>query len=302
MPLQYCAFCFLPIDIALATFITYFKNMKHTFILLLVLQLTSQSKSQYYFNDIIATKQSNNQHQLLKTNGIRKVKIINKESDNTVVDGFKVEQEMNKDWNEVVTTSTSSIGSSTLTSYYSTSWIIKTQEVANGINNTLEYVYYENGLLQKITSNTLDTSIKRNSTESHEWFYTTNLLPLKMLKIKNNSDTTIIRFVTDEKGLVIEEHWSRKGKNTESYFYYYNEQNNISDIVRYNSRAKKMLPDFMYEYNENGTLKQMIQVMAGGSNYNTWVYTYLSNGLKEKELCYDKQKKLVGAVEYSYNK
>jgi hypothetical protein len=292
----------LHVDIALATFVTYFKNMKYTFILLLVLLLTSQSKSQYFFNDIIATKQSNNQHQLLKRNGIRKVKIINKESDNTVVDGFKVEQEMNKDWSEVVTTSSSSVGSSTLTSYYTTSGIIKTQEVANGINNTLEYVYYENGLLQKLTSNTIDTSIKRNSTETHEWFYTSNLLPLKMLKIKNNSDTTVIRFVTDEKGLVTEEHWSRKGKNTESYFYYYNEQNNISDIVRYNSRAKKMLPDFMYEYNENGTLKQMIQVMAGGSNYNTWAYTYLSNGLKEKEFCYDKQKKLVGAVEYSYYK
>ena len=123
-----------------------------------------------------------------------------------------------------------------------------------------------------------------------------------MLKIKNNSDTTIVIFVKDEKGLVTEEQWSRKGKNIESYFYYYNEQNNISDIVRYNSKVKKMLPDFIYEYNENGSIKQMIQVLAGGSNYNTWVYTYLTNGLKEKEFCYDKQKKLVGAVEYIYNK
>jgi hypothetical protein len=292
----------LTVEIAIITFVTYFKNMKYTFILLLLLLLTSQSKSQYYFNDIIATKQSNNQYHLLKTNGIRKVKIINKEADNTVLDGFKVEQEINKDCSEIVTTSSSSVGSSTLTSYYTTSGIIKTEEVSNGVSNSLDYVFYENGLLQKLTSNTIDKSNKRNSTESHEWFYTSNLLPLKMLKLKNNSDTTIIRFVTDEKGLVTEEHWSRKGKNTESYFYYYNEQNNISDIVRYNSRVKKMLPDFMYEYNENGALKQMIQVLPGSSNYNTWVYTYLTNGLKEKEFCYDKQKKLVGAVEYSYNK
>jgi hypothetical protein len=58
----------------------------------------------------------------------------------------------------------------------------------------------------------------------------------------------------------------------------------------------------MYEYNDNGTLKQMIQVLAGGSNYNTWTYTYLSNGLKEKEYCYDKQKKFIGAIEYNYSK
>ena len=68
--------------------------MKHSFILLLVLLLTTQSKSQYYFNDFIANKQSNSQHQLLKTNGIRKVKIINNEADNTVQDGFKLEQEI----------------------------------------------------------------------------------------------------------------------------------------------------------------------------------------------------------------
>ena len=295
-------FCFLPFDIAPVTFVTYLKNMKHSFILLLVLLLTTQSKSQYYFNDFIANKQSNSQHQLLKTNGIRKVKIINNEADNTVQDGFKLEQEINKDWSEVVTTSSSSVGSSTLISNYTKSGIIKTVEVSNGVSNRLDYVYYENGLLQKLTSNTIDTSFKRNSTESHEWFYTSNLLPLKMLKIKNNSDTTIVIFVTDEKGLVTEEQWSRKGKNIESYFYYYNEQNNISDIVRYNSKVKKMLPDFIYEYNENGSIKQMIQVLAGGSNYNTWVYTYLTNGLKEKEFCYDKQKKLVGAVEYIYNK
>jgi hypothetical protein len=295
-------FCFLPFDIAPVTFVTYLKNMKHSFILLLVLLLTTQSKSQYYFNDFIANKQSNSQHQLLKTNGIRKVKIINNEADNTVQDGFKLEQEINKDWSEVITTSSSSVGSSTLISNYTKSGVIKTVEVSNGVSNTLDYVYYENGLLQKLTSNTIDTSFKRNSTESHEWFYTSNLLPLKMLKIKNNSDTTIVIFVTDEKGLVTEEQWSRKGKNTESYFYYYNDQNNISDIVRYNSKVKKMLPDFIYEYNENGSIKQMIQVLAGGSNYNTWVYTYLTNGLKEKEFCYDKQKKLVGAVEYIYNK
>jgi hypothetical protein len=292
----------LTIDIALATFTTYKTNMKHSFLFSLVLLLTTQSMSQYYFNDIVATKQSNSQHELLKSNGIRKVKITNKESDNSVDEGFKVEQEINKDVSIIVTTSASTLGSSKLISYFLPNGISKTEEVANGVNNTVDYIYNETGLLQKITSHTIDTSMNSKSTELHEWFYTSNNLPLQMFKIKNNTDTTVINFILDEKGLVTEEHWVRKGKNMESYYYYYNEQNKISDIVRYNSRVKKMLPDFMYEYNDNGTLKQMIQVLAGGSNYNTWTYTYLSNGLKEKEYCYDKQKKFIGAIEYNYSK
>lgn len=64
---------------------------------------------------------------------------------------------------------------------------------------------------------------------------------------------------------------------------------------------KKMLPDFMYEYDDNGNIKKMIEVIAGGSNYNTWYYTYNTNGLKEKEVCYDKKKQLLGSLEYLYN-
>ena len=87
----------------------------------------------------------------------------------------------------------------------------------------------------------------------------------------------------------------------ENYYYYYNDKNWLTDIVRYNNKAKKMLPDFLYEYDTEGRVSKMIQVIAGGTNYNIWVYTYNSLGLKEKEVCYDKKKQLLGTVEYLYN-
>jgi hypothetical protein len=57
----------------------------------------------------------------------------------------------------------------------------------------------------------------------------------------------------------------------------------------------------MYEYDANGRVKQMVQVLAAGKNYNTWRYSYLENGLKLKETCYDKQKQLIGTIEYTYS-
>ena len=58
----------------------------------------------------------------------------------------------------------------------------------------------------------------------------------------------------------------------------------------------------MYEYDSLGKIKKMIQVLAGGSNYNSWIYYYnTTSQLKEKEVCYDKQKQLLGSIEYLYN-
>lgn len=260
------------------------------------------ASAQYYYNDIVATQQSNAQQQLLLTNKIRIVKAQSKENDNSITDGFTVEQKINKDASEIVTTTKSSAGvSAVLTSYYVAGKISKTKNESNDILTVTDYLYDSNGLLQTITSATTDTAMNSFSSETHSWVFNANGKPVKMFRIKNNTDTTFVDFVLDDKQMVAVENWRRKGKTTESYFYYYNDKNQLTDIVRYNERLKKMLPDFVYEYDEAGRVKQMIQVLAGGSNYNTWKYTYNENGLKQKEACYDKQKQLIGIIEYIYN-
>ena len=121
-----------------------------------------------------------------------------------------------------------------------------------------------------------------------------------MLKIKNKKDTTHVTFVSDEKGNVIEEHAVRKGVALPTYYYYYDEQNRLTDIVRYNPRAKRLLPDYVFEYDEDGRISSVIIVPETGSEYEKWFYSYYENGLKGQEACYNKRQELQGRIEYQY--
>ena len=109
-----------------------------------------------------------------------------------------------------------------------------------------------------------------------------------------------VELVKDEQGLIVEEHWKKKNRTIETYYYYYDANKQLTDIVRYNAKLKKLLPDFQYEYDANGRVSQMIQVSMGSSSYFTWKYTYNEKGLKQKEVGYDKEKKMIGRIEYMY--
>jgi hypothetical protein len=74
----------------------------------------------------------------------------------------------------------------------------------------------------------------------------------------------------------------------------------LTDIVRYNAKAQRLLPDFLFEYDNNGTLVKFTQIPQGSADYLVWQYEYLPNGLKQKELCFNKQKEPVGTIVYSY--
>ena len=276
--------------------------MKHLIVISLIVCLQNTAKAQYYFNDIITTKQSNNQHELLKKNDIKKVQVFFKDADNVVDENFKVIQNINNSGSIIVTQTATANSNSTLTSTYTNDRISNTQELLNGIKTNLQYTYNNDGLLQSIASETNDTTMHTASSEMHVWQYSDKQLPILMFKILNNTDTTLVQFIVDEKGLIVEENWMKNKKNIETYYYYYNQANQLTDIVRYQIKAKKMLPDYMFEYNNQGLLQQMIQVFAGTNNYNTWKYFYNDNSLKTTEYCYDKQKKLMGVIEYNYIK
>ncbi|MEK7198766.1 MAG: hypothetical protein AAB212_02445, partial [Bacteroidota bacterium] len=171
---------------------------------------------------------------------------------------------------------------------------------SNGIETKTAYSYTEKGQINQLLFTTTDTALKSSSTELHEWNNTESGQPLSMLKIKNRTDTLFIVLVTDEKGLVAEEHWKRKNRDIETYYYYYDTKNQLTDIVRYNAGLKKLIPDFQYEFDTTGRVRQMIQVSMGSASYLIWKYTYNEKGLKIKETCFDKEKKLVGRIEYTY--
>lgn len=276
--------------------------MKRCFALLLGLMICSFSYSQHYYNDIISTQQSNTNYKLLKQANVKQVKGVSYEADNSLTDNFGLRQELSRDKKKLITSSTSTNNVTTVTvSQFENDLIKRTTDTLGTVSNIVDYSYDANGRLSQITTQSLDPDHNGNTSEVHQWFYKENGTPDHMLKIKNHSDTVRVEFSLDEKGNVAEETWKWKNRTLNSYYYYYNDANQLTDIVRYNSKAKKLLPDYIFDYSD-GKLSQMTQIIAGTTNYLIWKYTYNESGLKQSEQLLDKNKRIVGRIEYTYSK
>lgn len=257
--------------------------------------------AQYYLNDIISIKQGNDQYRLLRAQKIASVKAISYEPDNTITEGFSVTQEISRDGKKVIITTTRNSQPSITVNTYDLGVLKRTQTNYKNISNKTEYSYDALGRMAKVQLSTIDTFMNSTLSEIHEWAYDEYGAPTSMLKIKNNYDSTIVQFVKDEQGNIGEEKWIKNGRIVERYYYYYNANKQLSDIVRYNSKLKKLMPDFIYEYNTNNQLTQMTQLSIGSSNYFVWKYAYNEKGLKTEEICTDKSKMPVGRIVYQYS-
>jgi len=261
---------------------------------------TGVGYGQYYFNDIVATQQGNQNYQILRTNKVKKVVATSFEQDNTPTEGFLLSQTLSIDGKKLVTQSGTISGKKNqVTSFFELGKLKKTQSFSNGIDNKMEYAYNEKGQLKQLILNSGDTSVKYKSNETREWKYLANGQLLSVLKIKNNADTTEALLVLDEKGNVVEEHWKKKQKEIDTYYYYYNTANQLTDIVQYNTRLKKLVPVYVFEYDSNGSIQQMTQLSLGGK-YLVWKYSYNSKGLKLMETCFDQENKILGKITYQY--
>lgn len=268
-------------------------------LLLIFSGFTCIASAQYYFNDILTTRQTNKQYKLLKDNSIQQVTAKSFEADGTISEDFSLTQQLSQNSTVITTTSEHTGSGKTISiAQYNNNKIKKSTDSSDHIKSITTYSYNNNDLLN-ISTVTEDVFMNNNSTEVHQWLYENNV-PVKMLLIKNSIDTTVVEFIKDSLGNIAEERWQKKGRTAETYFYYYNEKNNLTDIVRYNIRAKRLLPDFMFEYDEKGTLIQAIQVPQGSAEYLVWQYVYNSNGLKQQELCFTKSRRPMGRIAYSY--
>lgn len=122
-----------------------------------------------------------------------------------------------------------------------------------------------------------------------------------MWRILNKKDTTEYRLTTDENGRIADEQLYRRNVGVDPVYYYYDDNNRITDIVRYDKQLKKLLPDFMFEYDENDRVIQKIATLSAKTrDYIIWRFAYDSKGLKSKEALFNKQKELTGRIEYTY--
>ena len=260
--------------------------------------LSSIAHSQYYYSDIIAFQQAAKQYNSLVAAHVKHVSATSYEG-NQPIDNFKLEQTISPDARTItITSSDPSTGDLYTQNKYTNSRLVQTKDTSTNLSSIANYTYDVAGNISTITTASEDAFMNSHSTETHQWIYDGNL-PQKMLRIKDKTDTTFVTFTYDG-GNVAGETWKRKGHIVETYYYYYNTKNQLTDIVRFNIRVRKMLPDFLYEYDEQGRVSQMMQVPNGSTDYMVWKYSYNNNGLKERELLYNKQQQIVGRVEYQY--
>ena len=257
---------------------------------------------QFYLNDIIGLKDSQEKYLLMRKNKIKKITANSIEADGSSTKGFILNQELQTDGKKMVTEIANfSSPLEKITNFYELSKLKRTIVNRSSIETKTDYKYDEKGFLNKIISTTVDSLQKTPISETHLWHYQPNGTPIRMIKWGDGIDTVNIEMLVDSTGLIIEEYWFKKGKKIETYYYYYT-NNQLTDVVRYNIKANRLIPDFVYEYNQQNQLTNMVQVSFNGSAVIHWSYTYHINGLRETETARDKEKNIIAKITYSFEK
>lgn len=257
--------------------------------------------AQYFYKDIWNSLQLTREMSAFKQQKISAISVKSFDDDGRASQGFFCEEKLNPAYSLSETITRSDVTSqSLLVSYFnSKGLIIKTTDSTESSLNITEYFYNDNDHVAGVRTFTKANGDPGGIGEERSYMYNQNGLLEKMARKKNGTEISTVNFKVDETGNVIEEEEVFKNGKGTKYFYYYDDRNNLTDVVHYFERAKRLLPDYMYEYDAGGQMVQMITTEEGGG-YFIWRYTYNDRGLRETERCFSKEKKLVGKVEYSY--
>ncbi|HYO21291.1 MAG TPA: hypothetical protein VER36_02725 [Flavisolibacter sp.] len=272
-----------------------------TVFLAAALALSLTGSAQYYYKDIVGTRESAELITAYRNNKVRTVTLNSYTVNNAPLNAFSIQQEFLPAQQALRTiTKSEYTAPSYLTSYIDAAGrVIKTTDSTNGVVNTTLYSYNTSGHLTAVWFTAGDT-LTAVKTDDHLWQYDANNRISKMLRIKNKKDTAVVTFKLDGKGNVIEEQEKRRVSSEEPYQYYYDEANRLTDIVRFNKNAGRLLPEAMFEYSEKNQVIQRYTIPPNSDDYLIWRFAYDNKGLKTKEVVFNKQKEQTGKVEYVY--
>ena len=157
-----------------------------------------------------------------------------------------------------ITTNNNKTVSSLYHSFNDRGLLIKTVDSAAGVKSTSTYTYDASGKIISISNSATDadSSADFSQSEIHLYIYNNGKLE-KMWRIINKKDSLEVKFVIDENN-VVEERNFRQGVLTDPIYYYYDEKNRLTDIVRFNYKANRLLPDYLFEYDDNDRVIQKI--------------------------------------------
>jgi hypothetical protein len=259
-------------------------------------------QAQYYYNDIIGVQETGRQMKTFLANKVRSVTA-------TGIDPQGMKSADFNEWQEVLENGTAlkittRNGQSVTRVYYrfdSDSRLVSSSDSTKDVQNTTTYTYDANGRLNLVQNVIKDLTNDFNQTEIHKWTYNAAGKPATMWRTINNGDSLEVRFTLDDEGNPAEERSFKRGYETGMVYYYYDDRNRLADIVRFNKKANRLLPDYMFEYDEQDRVIQKITTLTSlNLGYIIWRYLYNEQGLKTKEALFDKEKRLTGRIEYAY--
>ena len=268
----------------------------------MLLLLFFHAKSQYYYKDVVAACDISRLMKTYMANNITKITAKGITPDGSSPSDFSEVSEVSGATLKVTTNNNKAI--STLKfSFNDRGLLISSVDSAINVKSTSTYSYDANGKIISISNSATDADSTGDfsQTEVHQYIYKDGKLD-KMWRIINKTDSLEVRFVTDEKGNVIEERNFKRGVLADPVYYYYDDRNRLTDIVRFNYKANRLLPDYLFEYDEKDRVIQKITTTSGKNlGYLTWRYLFDEKGLKTKEALFNKDKQLQGRIDYSYN-
>ena len=260
------------------------------------------ANSQYYYKDIVAAADITRLMKTYTANNIQKISAKGITPEGSPSSEFSEVGEVNGTTLRVTTNNNKAI--STLKfNFNDRGQLINSVDSAINIKSLSTYTYDTNGKIISISNaaTDADSSGDFSQTEVHQYIYKDGKLD-RMWRIINKKDSLEVKFGTDEHGNVIEERNFRRGVLADPIYYYYDDRNRLTDIVRFNYKANRLLPDFLFEYDDNDRVIQKITTTSGNNlGYLTWRYLFDEKGLKTKEALFNKDKQLQGRIDYSYN-
>ena len=291
------------------------------FLSVLLIAISISLHSQYYYNDIVGTQETNRQMKTYMMNKVRSVSAKGTSTAGTLTPSDYSEYQEIRENGKGLKISQFNNGNKTI--YYNRfddqGRLISITDSSSAIQNVTSYDYDAAGRINMVRNTSKDSSMDFNQSEVHIWIYNTAGMPEKMWRIINNTDSLEVRYKPDENGNPGEERTYRRGVETGGDYYYYDEKKQLNfvntgiiyyyfddkkrltDVVRYNLKAKRLLPDIMFEYDDNDHIVQRITTTSSlNLGYLIWRYIYNEQGLKTKEALFNNQKEMTGRIDYNY--
>jgi hypothetical protein len=283
-----------------------------SFFSVITLLISVTLHSQYYYNDIIGTKEISERMKAFVAAKVQSVTAAGYDARGNQTTDFNEWQDVQG--NGTILKITTRHGQSASRIYYNfdnKGKLVSARDSSSDIQNLSEYSYDINDRLVSIKTTINDAGKDFDETEEHQWYYGANRGPEKMLRILNGKDTTEYRFTLDDHGNVADETMYRRFREEDTtyyyvyedqrVYYYYDDDNRLSDIVRYDKKTRQLLPDVMFEYDEkNRVIQRRTTISTWPPDYLIWRYLFNEQGLKTKEALFSKAKELKGRIDYTY--